>query len=197
LPYIGHSRLFQLFRLDEPWDSEHNRKLIPFMPLEYSPSVHGAPAGHTTLLAVSGPRTAFPGDRVIRLHDIDDLRSDTLLAVEVQPKFAVEWTKPSDFDVGEDATVFGQLQRVMSNQAPAGLAAPAGIPLSGPGVPRAGVPSNGIATQQQLYAIFADFKSRPVADSKDNQQLLRAARIDDRAPSGLGNSLSPAGSLGR
>jgi prepilin-type processing-associated H-X9-DG protein len=32
LPYAGEDDLYKQFRLNEPWDSEHNKKLIPKMP---------------------------------------------------------------------------------------------------------------------------------------------------------------------
>ena len=32
LPYLGYENLFALFRLDQPWDSRHNKRLLPFMP---------------------------------------------------------------------------------------------------------------------------------------------------------------------
>ena len=32
LPYLGEKELFEEFHQDEPWDSEHNQKLIERMP---------------------------------------------------------------------------------------------------------------------------------------------------------------------
>ena len=32
LPYLEQQNLYRQFRLDEPWDSEHNKKLIKLMP---------------------------------------------------------------------------------------------------------------------------------------------------------------------
>ena len=32
LPYIEQNNLYSQFHLDEPWDSDHNKKLIPLMP---------------------------------------------------------------------------------------------------------------------------------------------------------------------
>ncbi len=40
LPYLGHEELYKQFKLDEPWDSEHNKKLLDKMPRVYS-SVSG------------------------------------------------------------------------------------------------------------------------------------------------------------
>jgi len=37
LPYIEQDNLYREFHLDEPWDSEHNKKLIPMMPKLFTP----------------------------------------------------------------------------------------------------------------------------------------------------------------
>jgi hypothetical protein len=37
LPYLGQKRLFDQFRLDEPWDSPTNKPLLALMPPEYAP----------------------------------------------------------------------------------------------------------------------------------------------------------------
>ena len=36
LPYIEQDNLYKQFKLDEPWDSEHNKKLIDKMPKVYA-----------------------------------------------------------------------------------------------------------------------------------------------------------------
>src|SRR5262249_24941809 len=48
LPYIEQQNLYQQFHIDEPWDSEHNKKLIPLMPKIYAPlGGADAPKGNT------------------------------------------------------------------------------------------------------------------------------------------------------
>ncbi len=96
LPYLGYSKLFHLLRLDEPWDSQHNRKLIPYMPLIYNSTQAGLPFGRTTFEAVTGAHTAFPDNGLRRFHDFDKDPADVLLIVEVDKKNCVEWTKPAD-----------------------------------------------------------------------------------------------------
>ena len=95
LPYLGYSKLFHLFRLDEPWDSQHNRKLIPYMPLIYNSTQGGLPFGRTTFEAVTGPQTAFPDNALRRFHDFEKDPADVLLIVEVDKRNCVEWTKPT------------------------------------------------------------------------------------------------------
>ena len=60
LPYLAKPELYDEFHLNEPWDSEHNRALIPRMPDVYcSLATEDLPAGKTVFLAVTGPGTAF------------------------------------------------------------------------------------------------------------------------------------------
>ncbi len=58
LPYIEQQELYQRFKLDEPWDSEHNRKLIERMPRIYAPYAKCDAPPHTTFFQViRGPGT--------------------------------------------------------------------------------------------------------------------------------------------
>lgn len=95
LPYLGHRELFELFRLDEPWDSPHNKQLIPYMPFIYRPS-SDAEVSKATLLALTGPDTPFPGDKLCRSADFPQKAEELLLFLEVRDEKAVEWTKPED-----------------------------------------------------------------------------------------------------
>jgi hypothetical protein len=101
LPYVDQEALFKEFRLDEPWDSEHNRALIAKMPAFYAdPAVPAlAAAGRTTYLVPTGEGLVFHGVEGTRIRDIRDGTADTILAVEVKPDLAVEWTKPADWEV--------------------------------------------------------------------------------------------------
>jgi hypothetical protein len=101
LPYIDQEALYNEFHLDEPWDSEHNKKLIERMPKVYrSPASNAAP-GMTNYLTVRGPKTAFPGDKGVKISEITDGTSNTIMAVEVSDNKAVIWTKPDDIEFNE------------------------------------------------------------------------------------------------
>jgi uncharacterized protein (TIGR03067 family) len=95
LPYIEQVALYQQFKLDEPWDSEHNKKLIAQMPKIYEPVGLGKSGENRTYYqVVTGPKTLFNGSKMARIASITDGTSNTILAVEA--KDPVIWTKPDD-----------------------------------------------------------------------------------------------------
>jgi hypothetical protein len=106
LPFLDQEDLYKQFRLDEPWDSEHNRQLIGKMPPVFrSPMLGEAESGRTTYLVPTGEGTLFPGTRPVAMSEVRDGTSNTILAVEADPKQAVVWTQPQDlpFDAEQPA----------------------------------------------------------------------------------------------
>lgn len=84
--------------MDEPWDSEHNKKLIPRMPDFYK--LPGRDLGFKTpYQLVTGKDTMYRGNSAIEWDDIRDEDCNTILLVESDPDRAVIWTKPDDFEV--------------------------------------------------------------------------------------------------
>lgn len=98
LPHIEEEALYKEFRLDEPWDSPHNLRLLPRMPRMYQAPGRKAqkiPPHHTVLHVFVGKGTAFEGREGLRLaEDFPDGRSSTFLIVEAGPP--VPWTQPED-----------------------------------------------------------------------------------------------------
>lgn len=106
LPYLEQQELYDQFHLDEPWDSEHNKKLLEQMPDVYRDhelaSVLGtdrlAP-GSTTYVVPVGEGLVFGGKDPTPLKEITDGLSKTIMIVEVTPDRAVPWTKPAEWRV--------------------------------------------------------------------------------------------------
>jgi RNA polymerase sigma factor (sigma-70 family) len=102
LPYVEQDALYRAFKLDEPWDSEHNKKLLAQMPKIYAP-VGGVKTKvpHSTFYQVfAGKGTAFEPGQKIRLVDITDGSSNTIMVVDAATP--VPWTKPEDLAYVED-----------------------------------------------------------------------------------------------
>src|SRR5262249_12437540 len=101
LPYLDHVDLYQEFKLDEPWDSEHNKPLIAKMPPIYM-GPPGTEPGKTYFQVIVGPGTPFENGKDNRLQEIKDGTSNTLLVVDgARP---VIWTQPDDLAFGPDTT---------------------------------------------------------------------------------------------
>ncbi len=103
LPFIEQQALYNQFHLDEPWDSEHNKKLITTIPRTYmcpSGSAELFREGKTPYLAPRGDSAMFPGLKGTKLQEITDGTSNTILIVEGNDEAAVPWTKPDDWEVG-------------------------------------------------------------------------------------------------
>jgi hypothetical protein len=111
LPYIEQDNLFKQFRLDEPWDSPHNKKLLPRMPKIYLlPGREDDGSGLTHYQLFVGPDTPFgmPGRPRHKLPGLDAFAEEgpqiptsfpagttntILIATARDP---VPWTKPAD-----------------------------------------------------------------------------------------------------
>jgi len=95
LPFIEEENLYRQFKLKEPWDSAHNKKLLSKMPAVYAPPGIKTKEKYTTFYRVfAGPGTVFEGKKGVMLRDIKDGTSNTILVVEAGQ--AVPWTKPDE-----------------------------------------------------------------------------------------------------
>jgi len=100
LPYIEQKELFGQIRLDEPWDSEHNRQFHAKVPSVFQcpsarlPDIVHVPAPTGSFYSVVyGAETAFTGSHPTKFEDMAGGTSNTIVLVE--RRTPVNWMDPS------------------------------------------------------------------------------------------------------
>jgi len=118
LPYVDANDLYKEFKLDEPWNSPHNIRLLDWMPEAYRhPRQPDELRSKTCYRGFSNPGAVFerrPRNLAMallggpiadmktrfRLANLKDPLSETFLVVEAAE--FVEWTRPNDLDAAPD-----------------------------------------------------------------------------------------------
>ncbi len=109
LPFIEQEELFKQFKLDEAWDSAHNKKasetVVKLFTNGHEPRNTKYPM--TFFQRPTGKRTAHEPGEKIKFTDIADGMSNTVVLVETNK--AIEWAKPDDmtFDWGKPIELRG------------------------------------------------------------------------------------------
>jgi TM2 domain-containing membrane protein YozV len=98
LPYIEEKTLYEQIRLDEPWDSEHNRQFHSKAPRlfqcpSYPRDTFPVPGG-CSYSVVCGTEAAFNGSQSREMKDFAGRLSDTIFLVE--RKIPVNWMNPTN-----------------------------------------------------------------------------------------------------
>lgn len=98
LPYMEQEPLYRQYKMDEPWDSENNKKVLDQMPATFRVPSAAADSTETSYFALVGPTTFFGGkdSKGTTFMEILDGTSNTIALVEA--KRSVPWTKPDDID---------------------------------------------------------------------------------------------------
>jgi len=105
LPFIEQQELYEQFKLDQPWDSEHNIQLIDKMPEVYKsvfPEYRAVNAAGKTAYLVPhalGAMSDPDREKPLTFGDILDGSSNTILLAVVAPEHAQIWTKPADWEL--------------------------------------------------------------------------------------------------
>jgi len=93
LPYLDAKGVYDRYKMDEPWDSEHNLALVKEvadifrMPSEQAKDDCG-------YFLLTGPSTPFDGEKTTTIRKIIDGTSITVAIVEA--KRSIPWSKPED-----------------------------------------------------------------------------------------------------
>ncbi|TWT85429.1 Regulatory protein BlaR1 [Posidoniimonas polymericola] len=99
LPFLDEQALYDLYRFDEPWDSEANMKIAnTLVPVMIDPSA--TTSDYASYFVPVGKQTMFPGEQAVRIREVTDGTSKTILIVEA--KRDIPWTKPEDIEIPAD-----------------------------------------------------------------------------------------------
>lgn len=110
LPWLEQQPLYEEYRQDEPWDSDHNKQVLAKMPDVFRcplDTLDSTSTSYFTFVSPAeerlnrGPGSPFPGNGGTRFADITDGTSNVILAVETK-KPGVPWTKPEDLPFTTD-----------------------------------------------------------------------------------------------
>lgn len=110
LPFVEEAALYNEFHLDEPWDSDHNIKLLEKMPAIYAHPSMPLPPGMTayqTYDDVDEAGIGLPTEDGLKFPSVTDGTSNTVLLVESSAAKAVPWTAPIDLTATEEAPLEG------------------------------------------------------------------------------------------
>ncbi|MFO0805807.1 MAG: DUF1559 domain-containing protein [Gemmataceae bacterium] len=105
LPYVEEDALYRQFKMDEPWDSPNNIKLLEKMPKIFDSPRVKARKGYTAYQCFTGGGVL--GSRY-SIGNIPDGTSNTIWCVEATA--TVPWTKPADmtYDANKELPKFGK-----------------------------------------------------------------------------------------
>ena len=168
LPYIEQNELYEQIRLDEPWNSEYNRRFHANAPSVFQcPSSHHVGRcptclrGHDSVeggafySVVCGAETAFTGSQPTKLEDMTGGTSNTIVVVE--RRTPVNWMDPSREIPFETA-------------------------IKGINVDAMGISSYHSCV---VLAAFGDGRVQSISDSVDNETLRALLTLDKEAGNGL------------
>jgi len=99
LPYVEQGYLYQMIKLDEPWDSVHNKKVFDDNPMPSVFAVVGTtkPGDKNTHIQVfRGKDAMFDLVKGVKFAEITDGFSNTIMIATA--KTAVPWMKPDDME---------------------------------------------------------------------------------------------------
>jgi thiol-disulfide isomerase/thioredoxin len=103
LPDLGHKALFDKYRLDQPWNSDANLKVLRQMPDVYALPGAGPSVSNAGYFAIVGRTAFFPETPGVSTAEAIRTRGETVMIVETQ--WTIPWTKPEDISYDDERPV--------------------------------------------------------------------------------------------
>jgi prepilin-type processing-associated H-X9-DG protein len=105
-PYMEAANVYQMYDMNQPWDSQANDRVKSMMPAVLHCPSDPAQSPYTNYVVVTGPETLFDGDKGTKFSDITDGMSNTIMVVEAAG-MDVPWTEPRDLDFSQMSMAVG------------------------------------------------------------------------------------------
>ncbi len=96
LPYLEQEPLYKQYKMDEPWDSEANKKVLEQTPVIFRSPPDEPPTTNASYFVLTEKGTMFSGKEGMKISEITGGTSNTIMIVEA--KRDIPWTKPEDID---------------------------------------------------------------------------------------------------
>ena len=100
LPVLDQKGLYEQYKMNEPWDSLTNLKVLAQMPDFFRSPYADPKSANSGYFAFVGRGTVFEGSEGIKIREITDGTSNTAMLVEA--KRNIPWTKPEDIAFDAD-----------------------------------------------------------------------------------------------
>ena len=101
LPFLEEGNLHDQINFDEPWDSEHNKKILAKTPKLFQAPGSKVAEGMTVYRSFKGTLGGRDG-KGIDFGKITDGSSNTILVAQVPDEMATHWAKPDSLEVNDD-----------------------------------------------------------------------------------------------
>lgn len=96
LPLLGYEELYRQFKLDEAWDSKHNRALLSMIPREYQPMGKRVSDGYTHTVVLRGKGSIFDEPTSVRMSQVEKADGLNMTVLLAESDKLIPWTKPED-----------------------------------------------------------------------------------------------------